>query len=275
VTSRTVDSDDLRAIFRAPRASDDKYSRGVVGLVVGSDEYPGAALLACDAALSAGAGMVRLVSTSAAQQVVLSTRPEVVITPGRMDAMVVGCGIPSGDPLTLTSRLAHLPHSDSLPVVIDAGALAHTPSIGGARVLTPHRTELAALARERRYSTADPREQAVQLAKEWDVVVYLKGSRSMVFTPDGVAFELSDATPWLATAGTGDVLAGVMGALLAQQKEETWSHAELARVAAVAGTIHAMAAQRISAEAGGGLDGPLHASDLGRGVSAVIARLVA
>jgi len=65
-----------------------------------------------------------------------------------------------------------------------------------------------------------------------------------------------------------------MGALLAQQKKETWSHDDLARVAAVAGTIHAMAAQRVSSEAGGGLDGPIHASELGRGVSAVIAQIV-
>jgi len=275
VTSRTVGSDDLRAIVRAPSAGDDKYSRGVVGLVVGSDEYPGAALLACDAALCAGAGMVRLVSSAAAQQVVLSARPEVVITSGRVDAMVVGCGIPAADSSTITDRLSRLPLNDALPVVIDAGALAATPSIAGARILTPHHKELAALARERGYSTADPREQAARLAKEWDVVVYLKGSRSVVFTPEGVDYQLPDATPWLATAGTGDVLAGVMGALLAQQKKETWSHDDLARVAAVAGTIHAMAAQRVSSEAGGGLDGPLHASDLGRGVSAVIARLVA
>jgi len=275
VSSHTIGADDLVAIVRAPLASDDKYSRGVVGLVVGSDEYPGAALLACDAALCAGVGMVRLVSSAAAEQVVLSARPEVVISPGRVDALVVGCGISSGNTPTTTDRLSRLPLNDTLPVVIDAGALGATPSIGGARILTPHHKELATLAREQGYATADPLEQAAQLATEWDVVVYLKGSHSVVVTPEGVAYELSDATPWLATAGTGDLLAGLMGALLAQQKKDTWSHAELARVAAVAGTIHAMAAQRISAEAGGGLHGPLHASELGRGVSAVIAQLVA
>jgi len=275
VSSHTIGPDELAAVVRAPSASDDKYSRGVVGLVVGSDAYPGAALLACDAALSAGAGMVRLVSSAAAEQVVLSARPEVVITPGRVDALVVGCGMPSDDTPTVTNRLSRFPLRDTLPVVIDAGALASTPAIAGARSLTPHRRELAALARERGYSTADPHDQALRLATEWDVVVYLKGSRSEVFTPEGLAYELPDATPWLATAGTGDVLAGVMGALLAQQKKETWSHAELARAAAVAGTIHAMAAQRVSSEAGGGSDGPIHASELGRGVSAVIAQIVA
>jgi hydroxyethylthiazole kinase-like uncharacterized protein yjeF len=260
-------------VIRHPGPNDDKYSRGVVGLLVGSQEYPGAAALVCEAALSAGAGMVRLVTDPAAEQVVLATRPEVVITPGRVDAAVVGCGIPAGHREDITQRLKRLHLSDDGAVVVDAGALGYASEIPGSTILTPHHNELAALARALGYQTMDPREQAAQLAREWDVVVYLKGSQSAVFTPDGVAYELEEASPWLATAGTGDVLAGVMGALLAQQKKESWNHSELARVAAVAGWIHAQAAEKVSRESGGGTPGPILAAELARAVSSVVAEV--
>jgi len=273
VSPHSLSPEEIRAVIRRPGPTDDKYSRGVVGLLVGSQEYPGAAALACEAALSSGVGMVRLVTEPAAEQAVLATRPEVVITPGRVDAVVVGCGIPAERHEEITQRLERLPLSDDGAVVVDAGALGYAPEIPGSKILTPHHKELAALATTHGYDATDPREQAALVASEWDVVVYLKGSHSTVFTPDGVAYELEEASPWLATAGTGDVLAGVMGALLAQQKNESWNHPELARVAAVAGWVHAKAAEKVSRESGGGKPGPILAAELARAVSAVVAEV--
>jgi hydroxyethylthiazole kinase-like uncharacterized protein yjeF len=263
----------LRSFVTPPGPHDDKYSRGVVGLVVGSEQYPGAALLASEAALHAGVGMVRLVTTDTPRQLVLVNRPEVVVTPGRIDAVVVGCGIPEGE--DLSSRLSQLPITPDTPVVVDAGGLALAPHIGGAQVLTPHQGELDRLAHSLGVGGVEPSDKACAIASLWGVVVYLKGHESLVCTPSGVAYALPPATPWLATAGTGDVLAGLMGALFAQQKKATWSHDEIAAIAAAAGQIHAMAAQRLSEESGDGRPGPILSAELARAISPVIAELAA
>lgn len=265
--------DELRALLRAPGPHDDKYSRGVVGLVVGSEQYPGAALLATEAALHTGVGMVRLLTTDTPKQLVLTNRPEAVVTPGRVDAVVVGCGIPDGE--DLSSRLDGLPIEPGTSVVVDAGALSQAPTIGGTQVLTPHERELERLVAPLGLEGSSAEEKACALASLWDVVVYVKGHESFVCTPGGVAYTLPPATPWLATAGTGDVLAGVMGALFAQQKKTAWTHDEVAAVAAAAGQIHSMAAGRLSVDSGEGRPGPILSAELARAVSPVIAELVA
>jgi hydroxyethylthiazole kinase-like uncharacterized protein yjeF len=266
-------STELRELVRPPGPTDDKYSRGVVGLVVGSEQYPGAALLSTEAALHSGVGMVRLITTDTPRELVVTHRPEVVVTAGRVDAVVVGCGIPEGD--DIPARLAGLPLEEGTPVVVDAGALAHSPHIGGSQVLTPHENELERLSASLGVSGDSAVDKACALASMWNVVVYLKGHESRVCTPKGVAYSLPPATPWLATAGTGDVLAGLMGALFAQQKKTSWTHEDLARVAAAAGQIHAMAAARLSVEAGDGRPGPILSGELARAISPVIAELAA
>jgi hydroxyethylthiazole kinase-like uncharacterized protein yjeF len=262
---------ELRELVKSPGPEDDKYSRGVVGLVVGSEQYPGAALLSTEAALHSGVGMVRLMTTDTPRALVLANRPEVVVTPGRVDAVVVGCGIGEGE--DLSARLADLPIEQGTPVVVDAGALAQAPQIGGMRVLTPHKNELQRLCATLGVSGQTAAEKACTLASMWNVVVYLKGHESLVCTPKGVAYSLEPATAWLATAGTGDVLAGLMGALFAQQKKTGWTLDELAQVAAAAGQIHAMAAARLSIESGEGQPGPILSAELARALSPVIAEL--
>lgn len=264
---------ELRELVRPPGPSDDKYSRGVVGVVVGSEQYPGAALLCTKAALHSGVGMVRLMTTDTPRALVLASRPEVVVTPGRVDAVVVGCGIPEGE--DISTRLAGLPIEAGTPVVVDAGALAQAPQVGGMHVLTPHENELERLAASLGVPGKTAAEKACALASMWNAVVYLKGHESLVCTPKGVAYSLEPATAWLATAGTGDVLAGLMGALFAQQKKTSWSLEELAAVAAAAGQIHAMAAARLSVESGEGQPGPILSAELARAVSPVIAELAA
>ena len=169
--------DDLAGFLPAPGADDDKYSRGVVGLAVGSEEYPGAAVLAAEAALRTGCGMARLIAPAQVASLVLHRRPEVVTMPGRMDALVIGSGLPDGSSADVTARLALCELFETSPRIIDAGALADTPHIGGPRILTPHAGEVTRLAESLQLPGDTPHAWAEALAAHWSVVVLLKGHR--------------------------------------------------------------------------------------------------
>src|SRR3954470_13754689 len=79
--------------YRVPEASDDKYSRGVLGVLTGSAQYPGAAVLGVEAAARTGAGMVRYLGDAEAARLVLQRRPEIVTAPGRVQAWLIGSGM--------------------------------------------------------------------------------------------------------------------------------------------------------------------------------------
>lgn len=291
-------ADAARSLHR-PTDADDKYSRGVVGLRTGSDEYPGAAVLGVEAAWRTGVGMVRY--TGPASGLVLQRRPETVVVDGRAQAWVIGSGTDAGartaaETLALRGVLA-----SGLPVVVDAGALdlvagvssagdggaastagdggaaspagegdaasptgeggetAGAPSAAGGReasppldgrgasplfegrqmlpdpgaerhlgslervspasaplVLTPHDGEHARLrARLGLAAVVDRVAAARETASALGATVLLKGAETVVATPSGWTALVRAECPWLATAGTGDVLAGVLGALVA------------------------------------------------------------
>jgi len=136
MTEPTIHLGDIAHLIVAPGPADHKYSRGVVGLVVGSTSFPGAAVLATSAALHAGVGMARVLTDASVQQLVLSSCPEAVVVSGKVDAVVVGSGIPEGDAEDIRERLATLPISDQTPVIVDAGALPLTPTLPGAKIIT-------------------------------------------------------------------------------------------------------------------------------------------
>ncbi|MBT2503698.1 ADP/ATP-dependent (S)-NAD(P)H-hydrate dehydratase [Curtobacterium sp. ISL-83] len=243
----------------APTGDSTKYRRGVLGIATGSDQYPGAAVLGVDAAVHTGVGMVRYVGPSRATDHVLIRRPEVVAGGGRVQAWVVGSGISASslgelDPTT-ADAFAHA-SDDGVPVVVDAGALPLV-HLGPLAVLTPHAGELAALLDVPRGSIEeDPAAAALRAAAETGSVVLLKGERTHVATPDGsVRLVASSATPWLATAGAGDVLGGVLGALVATRAAAAEASgtpltpSDLAHLAAAAAVVHGVAARRAS---GGG-----------------------
>jgi hydroxyethylthiazole kinase-like uncharacterized protein yjeF len=200
---------DVRGLLRPAQPFDHKYTRGVVGLRTGSAAYPGAAVLGVTAADSGLCGMVRY--SGGAADAVRAARPEVVVNEGRVQAWVVGSG--SGDDAGPALARAL---EDDVPVVVDADALAHVRAGAGSLVLTPHAGELAALLGvERAAIEAEQLRYARAAAERFDAVVLLKGRHSLVVAPDGAVRVNTTGTPWLATAGTGDVLAGLVGALLA------------------------------------------------------------
>ncbi|NHC44023.1 NAD(P)H-hydrate dehydratase [Motilibacter aurantiacus] len=209
-----LDADDVAALLPVPGPDADKYSRGVVGVVAGSDEYPGAAVLCAGAAVRGGAGMVRYVGPGHATDRVLARWPEVVAGGGRVQARVIGPGIPELD--AVLDQVAR-----PEPVVLDAAAATAYARAGGPALLTPHAGELvrvlaaAGLEVGRGQVEARTLHFAREAARRTGCVVLLKGSTTVVAAPDGRARVNPTGTPWLATAGSGDVLAGLAGALLA------------------------------------------------------------
>lgn len=247
---------DAAAWITVPHGESTKYRRGVLGVATGSDRYPGAAVLGVDAAVHTGVGMVRYVGPDRATEHVLTRRPEVVSGVGRVQAWLVGSGIsaPSLDDLDpATADAFRHASDDGVPVVVDAGAIPLV-DLGPLAVLTPHAGEAASLLGESRDDVeADPAAAALRAARQTGSVVLLKGERTHVVTPDGtVALVASSATPWLATAGAGDALGGVLGALvaarqgLAEVSGRTLTPSDLAHLAATAAVVHGLAARRAS-----------------------------
>ncbi len=270
---------DVGGLLPQPSAESDKYRRGVAGIVAGSDRFTGAAALAVGGAIRGGAGMVRLVSAAPAVAAVRLLWPEAVITvtgqdippgedvraAGRVQAWVAGPGMGTDD--GALERLTAVLASD-VPVLVDADGLtllaAHQGLLSRAAptLLTPHAGELGRLL------GADPAdvesrrlEHATKAAASLGATVLLKGSTTVIATPDGRSAaspgqpggdDRADpapvrvnptGTPWLATAGTGDVLSGLAGSLLAQGLEA-------GEAAAAAAYLHGLAARLAAAGAG-------------------------
>ncbi|MGP3687958.1 NAD(P)H-hydrate dehydratase [Streptomyces sp. IBSNAI002] len=205
---------DVAGLLPAPTASSDKYRRGVVGIAAGSPQYPGAAVLAVAGALRGGAGAVRYVGPAA--DAVLARYPETLIGRGRVQAWVVGPGLGEGRGGEVAELLAQ-----DVPVLVDADGLRGLdPEALRARtapaLLTPHAGEAAALLGVSRESVEAGRLGAVrELARRYGSAVLLKGSTTLVASGGGPVRVNPTGTPWLATAGSGDVLSGLAGSLLA------------------------------------------------------------
>jgi hydroxyethylthiazole kinase-like uncharacterized protein yjeF len=270
------ESAQARDWIAVPQASDDKYSRGVLGMRTGSTEYPGAAVLGVEAASRTGVGMLRYLGPRRVSTLVLQRRPEIVTADGRVQAWLLGSGMDAGARSAETTKSLEKALRQGLPAVLDAGALDLVGAGDGPRVITPHYRELAALLVRSGTDVhagqiaADPGEWAVRAAELLGVTVLLKGSTTRIASPSGIRLTVSGAPAWLATAGSGDVLAGILGALLATSSTRIEAEPDaLAALAATAAFVHAAAADRAS---GGG---PIVALDIAGAVPATIAALLA
>ena len=260
-----------------PGPSDDKYSRGVLGVVTGSTDYPGAAVLGVEAALHTGVGMVRYRGPREVSALVLQHRPEAVVVPGRVTALVVGSGCSELTATELQHRLDGLTGPGGapvteVPVVVDAGALGQRALFTGPAILTPHRAELERLASSRGVSADSVEQLAEGLAADLGSTIVVKGSQTLVVSPNGQVTRCPVAPAWLATAGTGDVLAGVIGALVAVQEASAGplSDSGMARLAVAGVLIHREAAL-LAQVTRAGVPGPLTALSLARATSEVVA----
>ncbi len=266
---------DARQWIAVPGAHDDKYTRGVLGMLTGSDDYPGAAVLGVEAALRTGVGMVRYLGPRRPADLVLQRRPEAVTMPGRVQAWLLGSGVGATGWDADTASAFASAVDEGLPMVLDAGALGLAGLASGPTVITPHFRELAALLSQRELPVTaaqvadDPAAWAIRTAAELGVTVLLKGTVTHVASPSGVCITVSSGPAWLATAGTGDVLGGILGALVTTHASRVGTDpGALAALAATAALVHSRAASR---ESGGG---PLTALGIAEAVPAVIRDLV-
>jgi hydroxyethylthiazole kinase-like uncharacterized protein yjeF len=261
-----------------PSDLDHKYSRGVLGVITGSAQYPGAAVLTSSAASATGIGMIRFHSSSGLAHLVLHSTPSVVVQPGKVTAWLMGSGVEAKKYSDLTTWLRHrwfkLATLQSVPTVLDAGALHLAGALEQPTVITPHSGELSKLLTSRGISVSaeaiegNPKKWVQEAADTLGVTVVLKGATTYVAN-DSVLIQLPTATPWLATAGTGDVLAGIIGALVATNTVEILNdYNHLAAVAATGAFIHARAAETASN------GGPINAEAVIGAIPRVISQLI-
>lgn len=270
------------AWLRRPVPEDHKYRRGVLAVRTGSVQYPGAAVIGVSAAWRTGVGMVRYVppfedahrDLPAPAAAVLARHPETVLGEGRCDAWLLGSGT---DPSTRTASeeaaIFELLRS-GIPTVVDAGALDLVSRFGdtaGPVILTPHLGEFERLHRGAPLpddgspsSVARRGRAAVALAAELGTAVLLKGSVSICAGADGRAIAHGPSTPWLATAGTGDALAGILGALVAAHAERLRERpTALVELGATAALLHDSAARIAASDpAANGAGSPITALDV-------------
>lgn len=234
------DAADVEHRWPIPGTTDDKYSQGVTGVLAGSATYPGAAILCTGAAVAATSGMVRYAGSAHSE--VVSHWPEVVAAPdlaavGRVQSWVVGPGLGTDE---AGARALVFALDTDLPVLVDADALtilsAHPELLENRTaptVLTPHAGEFQRLAG---HPPGEDRVAAARsLADALGATVLLKGNVTVIADPGGPVYLNPAGQSWAATAGSGDVLSGVIGALLA-------SGLPPAEAAAAAAFVHARAA---------------------------------
>lgn len=291
-----LDHDDVAALWPVPTPADDKYSRGVVGVVAGGEAYTGAAVLAVTAAVESGAGMVRYVGTPTPSALVRAAVPEAVHGPGRVQAWVIGPGLDveaTGADAAAQLEVARAALAGDEPVVLDAGGLDLVDAdfvrsrAGRATLLTPHAGECARLLSRlnavagsvvpgvtywsisgqgevtRRQVEASPVAHAKALAVATGATVLLKGSTTVVVGPgEGApAWSQADAPAWLGTAGAGDVLAGVLGTLVAAGLPPD-------SAGALGALMHGVAADRANP------GGPVRALRVAHGIPDAVAHLL-
>lgn len=283
-----LDAADVRACWPVPGPLDDKYTQGVVGILAGSAAYPGAAVLCTGAAVAATSGMVRYAGAAAAAAEVVAHWPEVVIASGpaasgpaasgpvqagpvqfgRVQAFVVGPGL--GTDEAALEALTYALRTD-LPVIVDADGLtilaAHPHLVLGRAaptVLTPHAGEYARLAGEP--PGLDRVAATCRLATKFGATVLLKGNVTVIAEAHSGQVYLNPAGgSWAATAGSGDLLSGIIGALLS-------AGLPAAQAAAAGAFVHARAAE-ISAADPGPVSVPTSASRILTHIRSAIASL--
>ena len=296
------DPQSAREFLLAPSADEDKYRRGVVGVVAGSDTYPGAGLLTTFAASNTGVGMVRLNSTRRVEDLVLHYAPGVVTVGGRIQSGVIGPGC-TNERYEDCRELAQFCIDSKLPLVIDAGALdlvrslvdyadAHSRCLSRA-ILTPHHGEAARLLTQfghqlsRADVDADPATSAKELASLTGAIILLKSATTLcsyLHHDQGnrtqEIISIPQETPWAGVAGSGDVLAGTVAGIAAgfqaraerRQGNPSISEAECASLASLGAWVHAQAAFLASVGSEGHAH-PIQAIDIARALPEIIGGL--
>ncbi|MFW0178373.1 ADP-dependent NAD(P)H-hydrate dehydratase [Rothia sp. P7208] len=283
---KTYSRENLQSDILLPTPSDHKYTRGVLGIVAGSSEYPGAGLLTTKAAVYSGVGMVRFLGAEALNVLIHIHVPEAVCTTDREkmptpDAWCVGSGATGEERQELLERII----AEPIPAVLDAQALpyfAQAIALNGTsqapRIVTPHAGELhqmltwiaslnPTLWNQYNSQEVPPQQEILKNPGYWarytaqltGATVLLKGHTSYIANSEYEhGYALQAPHSWLATAGSGDTLSGIIGSFLAthqahaREQELSLSAVDFLRVTASAVAIHHQAAQKVHSSKYGG-----------------------
>lgn len=262
--ARLADEALLRRILPPRARRSHKGTYGWVALMCGSEGMSGAAVLATRAALRSGAGIARVLTPDCNRVVLQTAVPEAIVsvyaTPAEAagyaeaDALVLGCGLGASELSreALRGVLKVCPADGAVPVVLDADGINHTvkdPSLWGDLlahhrqvIITPHPIEMSRLCGKAVPEIlAHPVEVAKAFAATWGVTVVLKDAHTVIASPDGDVFLCAAGNAGMATGGSGDALAGVIGSLLAQNHHRIGVDVTVAEIAAAGVCLHAKA----------------------------------
>jgi len=220
-------------------AQSNKYSHGTVAVLAGSRNYSGAAVLCVGGARLGGSGYINFIYRDRlTRNLILSAYPDVVVKKNikelRVGTWVIGPGSPK------LPRNFQIPHSKF--AVLDSTTMNLARGINADFVvITPHEGEARKLGFSIEDGDTGRQDCALDMAKSFGCIVVLKGKHTLIAAPDGTVFVDKIAGPELATAGTGDVLAGLIGSMLASWNPDTLK--EVSEVVFKAVTAHAMAAK--------------------------------
>ena len=265
--------EDAHSFLIFPDATSNKYSRGVAGLLTGSDRFPGAGVLSSKGALRSGAGFCRYIGESQfCNSLVLNSCSEMVMGVGKCDSFLIGSGISDifhDSRSDLAMRLlvdSSMYREERGWLVLDAGGMdliLHSPPAVPA-VITPHSGELQKLLKKKGVEAEagsilkDPIHFANLASRLFSCAVLLKGATTVVAFK-GFSEEVKADCHYLACAGTGDVLAGFLTGFLALTKPK--SEREFVRACAAAAYLHNLSA-KIASESFEGPGHPIIASDI-------------
>jgi hydroxyethylthiazole kinase-like uncharacterized protein yjeF len=207
---------------RSLQPKDNKYSRGVIAVAAGSDQYPGAAILTVGGARRGNAGYVKYFSKSERlQDLVITSFPDVVpidqLHGARLDALVIGPGAASISREEIPARIPIVLDGEAISIMKETGFISDHPIT----VITPHEGELRFCGVEISHQLSNENRERIglEIAREFGVIVVLKGNQTVIAVPEGEVFVDEVGGPELATAGSGDILAGLIGSMLVSLKE--------------------------------------------------------
>ena len=273
--ARLADEALLRRVLPPRKRRSHKGTYGLVSLLCGSEGMSGAAVLATRGALRSGVGLARVLTPDCNRTVLQTAAPEAIVAAYTSDqdiqrqtdasAMVAGCGLGTGDTSLRALRrvLSTRPKAGMIPVVLDAdglnlvaedGTLWDTCLLSAPDrqvVMTPHPAEMSRLCGKSVPDIlADPVRVALAYAREKGVTVVLKDAHTVVASPEGEVFICAAGNAGMARGGSGDVLAGVIGSLLAQNRHRIGVDLTVSEIAAAGVYLHARAGDRVAEEIG-------------------------
>ena len=271
--ARLADEALLRRVLPPRSRRSHKGTYGWVTLLCGSEGMSGAAVLATRAALRSGVGLARVLTPECNRVVLQTAVPEAIVSTydtseraagcAEGDALVLGCGLGTSELSreALRSVLKVCPADGVVPVVLDADGINHAvkdPSLWGDLlahhrqvVVTPHPMEMSRLCGKAVPEIlAHPVEVAKEFAATWGVTVVLKDAHTVIASPEGEVFICAAGNAGMATGGSGDALAGVIGSLLAQNRGRIGVDLTVTEVAAAGVYLHAAAGDLAAEELG-------------------------